>query len=251
MTSKNYYKIITDIYLQYNPNKVSEVQNLIDKYNGSEEELLQSIINKYKIPENEINLILDNNKKDTNYTFGKTHYSSNYLIYSLLVVVLLLIIGYIMYQKYGIQRENDITTNTTDTAITKTINTQKSIPKIEIEEFEFDSLYEHFSNELATETTNFSLQNGNPNKIIFVEAGKSYMKINGVYEIFIVENHDVNDNGFESKYSNSKYKVLVTGKCIELKGAIIEGAVESTGQIKVMSKLNNETELVSFNGVGY
>jgi hypothetical protein len=126
MTSKDYNKIITSIYLKYNPNKVSEVQNLIDKYKGYEEELLQSIINKYKVTENEINLILDNNKKDTNYAFEKTHFSSSYLIYSLLVIVLLLITGNFIYQKFDIKKENDITT---DTSITKTINTQKLIPK--------------------------------------------------------------------------------------------------------------------------
>lgn len=128
MTSKDYYKIITSIYLKYNPIKVGEVQNLIDKYNGYEEELLQSIINKYKVTENEINLILDNNKKDTNYAFEKTHYSSNYLIYSLLTIILLLIIGYLIYQKYDIKKEIDITTNTTDTTNTYNSNTQIITP---------------------------------------------------------------------------------------------------------------------------
>lgn len=53
MTSKDYHKIITAIYQQYNSDKVSEVAILLDKYKGQEEALLQSIYTKYKVSLNE------------------------------------------------------------------------------------------------------------------------------------------------------------------------------------------------------
>lgn len=53
MTSKDYHKIITAIYRQYNPDKVNKVASLLAKYKGQEETLLQSIYTKYKVSLNE------------------------------------------------------------------------------------------------------------------------------------------------------------------------------------------------------
>ena len=44
---KDYNKLITDIYKEYNSTKISEVPFLLQKYQGNEEELYQSIYNKY------------------------------------------------------------------------------------------------------------------------------------------------------------------------------------------------------------
>ncbi len=49
MNSKDYKKIITEIYKQYNADKIFEVEKLLFKYKGQEEELLQSIFTKYNI----------------------------------------------------------------------------------------------------------------------------------------------------------------------------------------------------------
>lgn len=65
MTSKDYHKIITAIYRQYNPDKVSEVASLLDKYKGQEEALLQSIISKYKVSVNDIWQLTNERKKET------------------------------------------------------------------------------------------------------------------------------------------------------------------------------------------
>ena len=46
---KDYPKLLTDFYLKYNPDKVSEVSYLLTKYKGQEEALLKKLYEKYKI----------------------------------------------------------------------------------------------------------------------------------------------------------------------------------------------------------
>lgn len=46
---KDYKKLITDIYSRYNPIKIHEVPNLLEKYKGMEEELLLKVYEKYNI----------------------------------------------------------------------------------------------------------------------------------------------------------------------------------------------------------
>jgi len=48
---KDYSKLLTDFYLRYNPDKVSEVDYLLTKYKGQEEALLKKLYEKYKILE--------------------------------------------------------------------------------------------------------------------------------------------------------------------------------------------------------
>ena len=54
MNSKDYHKILTEIYKEYNPDKINEIPTLLDKYKRQEEALLQSIIKKYKVSANDV-----------------------------------------------------------------------------------------------------------------------------------------------------------------------------------------------------
>jgi hypothetical protein len=46
---EDYNKLLTDFYLKYNPEKLSEVPGLLNKYKGQEEELLIRLREKYKV----------------------------------------------------------------------------------------------------------------------------------------------------------------------------------------------------------
>lgn len=46
---KNYTKLLTDLYSKYNPEKIADVPNLLNKYNGREKELISSLFVKYSV----------------------------------------------------------------------------------------------------------------------------------------------------------------------------------------------------------
>ncbi len=47
MTSKNYHKILIDIYTKYQPDKLKDINALLVKYKGKEDELVKNILCKY------------------------------------------------------------------------------------------------------------------------------------------------------------------------------------------------------------
>ena len=51
-------KVILSIYERYNPNKISEVKELLDKYFGQEDDLIENIFNKYDVSEEERSMFL-------------------------------------------------------------------------------------------------------------------------------------------------------------------------------------------------
>jgi TonB family protein len=61
---KDYHKLLTDFYLKYNPEKVSDIPFLLEKYNGKEEELLASLFEKYNVS-SDVLIETDNTRKNT------------------------------------------------------------------------------------------------------------------------------------------------------------------------------------------
>ena len=51
-------KVILSIYERYNPNKISDVKELLDKYFGQEDELIENIFDKYDVSEEERSMFL-------------------------------------------------------------------------------------------------------------------------------------------------------------------------------------------------
>lgn len=253
MTYKEYHRVITAIYQKKNPEKVNDVTMLLKKYAGNEKELLDSIVKKYDISVDEIMKLTQEVKRPVSTNNYNVPYDYTFTTVIILVVISILVLV------FSIERNGNAsaTTNFQDSlgsVLTSETNTDSEIlndDNLKIEEFEFDNLSEHYPMELATETTNFALKDGNPNELVFIEAEKAYMKINGKYEVFKLENNNANKNGFESKYSNSKYEIYVNGKCVEIKNAIQEGISECKGGITVINKENNIEKSVSFKGTSY
>lgn len=99
---KDYNKLLIDFYKKYNPEKVSEVSDLLKKYEGQEEELLSKLYEKYNVNQNDFENVrtsMPSSPKDINeavYNENVKPSKKNARIYTIVGLIVLLITGAIL-----------------------------------------------------------------------------------------------------------------------------------------------------------
>lgn len=243
--------ISNEIYEQERA-KILEQQK-VDKSKFEEQEKSQSLKQKSDLP----NPIIEQNPQNKN----RPSYISKPLPQKkttdpniiFVIVTCLLLVGFAVYSLSSNKSKSNSVVAGSSSVNYSERNESKAVEnsEIKIDEFNFETLYNKYGEELATETTNFSLKNGNKNKVIFVSAKKAYVRINDKYEVFEQKSHNVNNGGFKSKYSNKKFSLLVVGSCKEKPDAVLEGEMDCEGTVTIEDNETKSIKTVYYTGVVY